>query len=157
MPYSSKLFFYISIIYNACDSPPQKKKTAYLLYQRAISFRILDDNGSEKVFVCINTFWKLFPLCVTSPSYFKGPLNILCIIILKLQPENDSLFEAGYNHDSFCLLFKNNLLIYFMCFSCMFICVRVLDFLELELQTVVSHREGVGNWTQVLWENIQCS
>lgn len=31
-------------------------KASYLVYQLAISFRILDDNGSEKLFVCINTF-----------------------------------------------------------------------------------------------------
>ena len=39
----------------------------------------------------------------------------------------------------------------------MCVCVRVLDSLGLELQTVVSCHVGAGNGIQVLWKNIQCS
>jgi hypothetical protein len=31
------------------------------------------------------------------------------------------------------------------CFACMYVCVRVLDTLELDLQTVVSCHVGAGN------------
>lgn len=47
---------------------------------------------------------------------------------------------------------------YFMYwFACMYICVRALDPLELELQTIDSYYIGTGNWTQVLWKSSQCS
>ena len=35
---------------------------------------------------------------------------------------------------------------------CMYICVRMLDPLELELQTGVSCHVGAGNWTWILWQ-----
>lgn len=31
------------------------------------------------------------------------------------------------------------------CFACMYVCVRVLDLLELQLQAVISCRVGAGN------------
>ena len=43
------------------------------------------------------------------------------------------------------------------CFACMYVCVRVLDPLELELQTGVSCLVGAGNWTQVIWKGSECS
>lgn len=43
------------------------------------------------------------------------------------------------------------------CFVCMYVCVRVLELLKLELQKVVICHVGVGNWTWVLWKSCQCS
>jgi hypothetical protein len=43
------------------------------------------------------------------------------------------------------------------CFVCMFICVSVLDPVELELQTVMSCHVGAENWTQDLWKINQWS
>jgi hypothetical protein len=39
----------------------------------------------------------------------------------------------------------------------MYVCVRMSDSLELELQTVVSYHVGTGNWTEDIWKNGQCS
>lgn len=33
---------------------------------------------------------------------------------------------------------------------------RTLDFLELELQSIVSYKVGAGNWTWILWESSKC-
>lgn len=43
------------------------------------------------------------------------------------------------------------------CLACIYVCVRVTDSLELELQTTVRCHEGAGNWTQVLWKNSEHS
>jgi len=45
----------------------------------------------------------------------------------------------------------------YLCAVWMYICVKVLDPLELEVETVVSHYVVAGNWTQKLWKNSQCS
>lgn len=41
-------------------------------------------------------------------------------------------------------------------FTCMYVCVRDLDPLELELQRIVRHRVGAENWAWGLWESSQC-
>ena len=41
------------------------------------------------------------------------------------------------------------------CSACKYICVRELDTLKLELQTVVSCLVGARNWTPVLWKSKQ--
>lgn len=59
----------------------------------------------------------------------------------------------------------NILMIYFLFyvhwyFVCMYVCVRVSNPLELELQTLVSCHVGNRNcrgWTQILWKSRQCS
>ena len=43
------------------------------------------------------------------------------------------------------LILYNLILYMHWCFACMYICVRVLDLLELELQTVVNCHVGAGN------------
>jgi hypothetical protein len=37
------------------------------------------------------------------------------------------------------------------CFACMYVCVRVSDSLDMELQTVVSCNVGARNWIWVVW------
>lgn len=41
-------------------------------------------------------------------------------------------------------------------FSYMYVLVRVLDPLELDLQTIMSCYVGAGNWILVLWKSSQC-
>ena len=42
-------------------------------------------------------------------------------------------------------------------FVYMYVCLRVSEALELELQTGVSCHVGAGNWTRVLWKSSQYS
>lgn len=66
---------------------------------------------------------------------------------------------GGKPHLALSLFFNDLFLfcVHWCYFACMSFPARVSDLLELELQTDVSCCKGAGNWTMVLWKNIQCA